>query len=179
MVGYYDIRYHIETVMVVFMLLLCATYCVNVEKERWHRISVIILLIVLVTQLPLKVYRLLPRLHHPFVNNEIIFPKVDEEEWIALLQQDSGKHKNIDIKVFFLESSLNCFRIGALLDLRCYGFLNTPTSERLLYLTTEIIKPDYIITDNDSNQWLSILKTIYNFIQISDNTYRVILKANE
>jgi hypothetical protein len=175
MVGYGDLRYHVETVMVAFFLILCVAYCVNMKIKRWSRITALVILFVVITQYPPIVGNLLHILNAPVVNNESIFPTVDEKKWASFLRQDSGKSKNTDIKVFVLNNNFDPCRIGALLDLRCYAFLSTPTPERLLYLTTEFVRPDYIIAD-DSSKWLSTLQTVYELKQIDYNTYRVKLK---
>jgi len=173
MVGYGDLRYHPEAVLVFFLLALCAGYRSCGDAKMWLRFTALAAAFMMVLNLAPKLDKdFKSKMHRPPFTESIIKPPVSDTEWIEKLREDSGKTRNEDIKVFFVDG--DPFGTGAFSRLNAYGPLDNITEERLLYLVQEFIRPAYIHATQNSEQWIEVLKTIYDLTLIDGaNTYRV------
>jgi len=176
MVGFPDLRYHIEAITIFFLLLLCAAYFRYGNIKHWLVFTAVAAVVVLAVQLPpVMSDGLSPKLYTQIVTDSTIFTRDATKTWASKVLKDSGKSNFEDVKIFFLDG--DPYRIGVQTGLHCYAFpQHNPTDKRVIYLAQNLIKPDYVYVANKdkSSQWLTDLKSIYKLTQIIDAyTYRV------
>jgi len=173
MIGYGDLRYHVETIMMFFLLALCSVYNARKNPKLWIHFATIATVILLIANLaPMLNESFMPKMHQQILSSDINIPQASDVEWAAMLRKDSGKRRNSDIKVFFMGG--NPYSVGAMTGLHCYAMLSNATEERLIYLLQNYIEPDYIHVTSNYEDWLNALKTVYILTCIDGtNTYRV------
>ena len=174
--AYGDLRYHTETIVVFFMILLSCAYLYSENKTDWIKILTLSAVVLFVQIAPVIENQLIPKLSdQPLIEN-VVFASQAEENWAQLLKDGIGASQNEEVRVYFLEGG-NPYRCGALLGIRAYSPVGGQNTEKLLYLFEHFIKPDYIfITDPDVlNIWRNELSDYYTLDETEDvNTYKVI-----
>jgi len=167
-VGYGDLRYHVEALVIVSLIILCSLFYSFANYKAWTCLIGLILVISITNNLqPAFQKDILPKIFGAFIDIAAITPNSSTKEIEQILVENGGFTNNRDIRLFFLDG--NSFVIGAYTGIKCYANPYNLNKERLLYLVENYIKPDYIFALEKSKKWIEVLSEHYLINPISAN----------
>jgi len=173
LVGYSDLRYHTETVIIIALTLLCAFYTKLAESKIWICFLALIFSVSAITNLhPAFKDGVQPKLNSAFIDTAAIVPDTGTKELEVILAKESGDISGV--RLFFIYSdndyviSTNPYRLGAFTDIKSYARISNITEERLLYLVKYYIKPNYLFVPKNDLNWLNILREHYLIGAVTD-----------
>jgi hypothetical protein len=168
LVGYSDMRYHAETIVVVFFTILCK-YCVkNAKPMIWSGFAVLVCFVSLTANVQPIINGLSPRLTVPFVDTERVLPLEATLELEELLMAH-GQHENgRDVRLLAM-SGINIFEFGAHSNILSFAPPEQLNDARLLYVVENFIRPNYIYTDDESSRWVVTLSMYYHLDRVGDS----------
>jgi len=170
LVGYADLRYHTEAVIILFLMILCAVYISLRDHRAWIYFIVLIFSVSVINNLqPLFKDSMPPRLLNSFIDTAAITPDAETKEIENLLEQSSGIKNAAGVRLFCIDSNYyNAYPLGAYTEIKTYARISNISEERLIYLMKYYIKPDYIYFPETERQWTHIIKDHYIINMLSE-----------
>jgi len=170
LVGYGDMRYHSEAVIVVLLIILCHLYIKFSKPVIWSIFVGLTILFSLMNDFQPMINGMRYRLIVPFVDTERILPSEYLLELESLLMEDGEYQSGREVRLFDLVG-LNTFALGAHTDILAFGGIANINEERLLYLFDNFIQPNYIYAfdeDGGYQYWLDVLSRYYLLTRMSN-----------
>jgi len=170
MVGYGDLRYHTEALIIVSLIILCAIYGSLANHKVWIYFTILIFSISVMNNMqPAFKDTIQPKLLNAFINTEIITPDSETKEIEKILMEDGGFPDNGEIRLFYVDSDpYRPYSLGAYTGIKAYARITNINEERLLYLVKNYIDPNYIYLPEGEKKWLHILREHYLINIISE-----------
>jgi len=179
LVGYRELRYHAETIIIVFFMILCKTYRKKAPSLLWPGFLATICIISMSANI-------LASTQMSYLRQRLFFPPIDfnrvAASWSARelesLLMEHGQHENDrDVRLLNLaHSRFNAFEFGAQTSVLTFATPEWLNEYRLMYLIENFIQPNYVFADeefdNDEfNYWIAILSRYYLFDRINNNVF--------
>lgn len=148
LVGYPDLRYHSETLIIVIFLTLCWISRRYNNPKVWMGFAVAVCLFSVI------------HLNFGIGAFDNIRPTEYIQEISQLMIDHSGSKE--DIRFFNLyRGAFNAYSFGAHTRIRTFAHIEGINEERLLYLTENFIRPNYIYSPDRMSQWMIRLNRYY------------------
>jgi len=167
LVGYGDLRYHSETVIIVFFVIVCNIAKINPKPFLWSRFIALVCFVSLISNVQPTINALRPRLISPFVDLDRILPLKSTQELERLLMAH-GQYKNGHDVRFLNLGGLNVDEFGAHSGILTFGVLNL-NEARLLYVVDNFIHPNYVFANDEFNNWVAVLSRYYLFNRVGES----------
>jgi len=171
LVGYADLRYHAEALIVVSLMLLCSFYIKLASHKIWTLFIILIFSVSVISNLqPVLRNSVQPKLLSAFINTEAFTPDEETKEIERILLEDSGLENAGDIRLFYIGGSpfKDPYILGAYTDIKAFARISNINVVRLLYLMGSYIRPDYIYALENEKYWVDILRETYLIDMIAE-----------
>jgi hypothetical protein len=171
-VGYTDQRYHVETLAVILLLVLCVACRATADKKPWRYFAAVFAVImVFSSMIPTFSTKLQSKLFNPIIESGYLQQPAYDAALVDIIVEDSGAARPEDVSLFCVDGDATM--LGAYCKLSCYNPLINPTRERLLYLSENYIRPNYIYVTTE--EWKAVFEENYTLTHIPGGSpiYRV------
>jgi len=168
LVGYGDLRYHAETIIIVLFVALCTTYRKKIHSLLWPGFLAAICFISVST------------IQMNYFRQHLFFPPVDFHRVVAFvgtrnletLLIEHGQHENDrDVRLLNLaDFRFNAYEFGAQTNILTFATPEWLNEYRLLHVI-DFIQPNYVIAVDEFNYWIAILSRYYLFDTISEHVF--------
>lgn len=172
LVGYSDLRYHAESIIIVLFFLLCTIYrkgnWEGYKRAIWPSFVLIILFVSIMSSFQSVANNLRPRLNEPFVDLSKIMPSESTQKLESLLIEHGQFYSERDIRLLKIYG-LNVFEFGAHTDILTFASIVGKNEVRLLYLVDNFIQPNYIYVEGEFDKWVEVLSRYYLISRVGDS----------
>jgi len=170
MVGYADLRYHMEAMTILSLIILCAIYRSLDTRKIWICFTVVVFsMSVIVNLQPMFKDSIQPKLLNAFINTAAITP---DDETLAIekvLKEATGEESADGFRLFYVDTNpYNAYKLGAYTKIKTYARISNINEERLLYLMKNYIKPEYIYLPPAESTWLHFLSEHFIMNMLSE-----------
>ena len=172
LVGYGDLRYHAELLVIVSFIILCTLYR-NVDLKQakarvWSGFLALVCVVSAVSSFQPMANSMGPRLVAPFIDTTRILPQGHLLAFEQLLMEHGQHPCGRDVRIFSLEG-LDVFVLGAFTDILAFGKITNINEQRLLYLMEHFIQPNYVYANDEFNEWMAVLSRYYLLRRVGES----------
>ena len=153
LVGYGDLRYHVEAIMLISLLILCGLCRLFRNSVVWISFVAIICFVnITAITAPNMRDKVMGNLQKPFLYTNVIEKGKYLLDVENVLSKDSGLPLN-EIRLFIISGGVDPFVLGAHSEIKIFPYIANATKERMMYLMENYIKPHYIVLGEPETHW--------------------------
>jgi len=173
-VGYGDLRYHAETMVILSLMILCGIYRLYADKKVWAGFLALIFFAASVNHFQPALNNSVLKSSEPVINIAAVTPTPEITAMEKFLTEYAGPEYKNEIRLFFIGNYVNNnygnfpYAFGAYTGIKSYSDIRNINEERLLYLIENHIKPNIIYAGPESNKWIDFLSDNYLLNPISE-----------
>lgn len=166
LVGYSDMRYHTETIVIVTFIVLCHLSTRQDKLILWTGfVSLVFFVSITSTSAPM-LHNARPTLAAPLVNMERVLPTAEMKALEYALMAEGQHASGREVRLLNL-GGLDAFRFGAHTDILTFVTPHSLNDSRILYITNNFITPNYVYASgSDFNRWVATLSRYYLFNRV-------------